>query len=58
MEKKLEHGEMEHEFIFTDITDKGDEVIKTYSCKCGARKIESFWLMKESIAPGKEKGNA
>ena len=55
MKKKTVHGELDHEFVFRDITDMGDEVIKTYACECGARKTESFWLMKESVIPGEEK---
>lgn len=58
MKKRIVHSELDHEFVFCDITDKGDEVIKTYICMCGAQKTEVFWLMREHIAQRKEKRNA
>ena len=50
------HYDMGHDFTFCDIVEKAEEIIRTYTCRCGARKVEVFSLTKESITPGKEKG--
>jgi len=53
------HGEMDHDFTFCftccDIVEKAEEIIRTYVCACGARKVEVFSLTNETITPGKEK---
>ena len=56
--KKTVHGEMDHDFVFCDIVEKAEEIIKTYACPCGAQKVEVFSLTKESITYGKEKVRA
>ena len=56
--KRIVHGEMEHDSILQDIEDRGDEVFKHSTCKCGAKKTEEFWLMKELITQREDNKNA
>ena len=55
MKKNETPAEMDHDFVFCDSVEKAEEIIRTYTCPCGARKVEVFSLTKESITPGKEK---
>lgn len=46
-EDKINHSELDHNFEFYDIRDKGEEIHKIYECKCGLRRIEVYTLFKE-----------
>ena len=58
MKNRNVHSELDHEFVFCDIIDKGEEIVKTYACECGAQKTEVFWLMREHITQKKEGDDA
>ena len=56
--KQLEkpvHNDLQHEYSFYDIIDRGEEIHKVYDCSCGRRKIEVYWLIGEHEVSGGDK---